>query len=200
MLGGSGREVTFFARLMLARSSSATRPAAHRLGAPHGPLLPGDFYVAIGCRLRLISSTSRSSPAGAPSGCGSRGRRWRRSCLPLPRNVIAKPMVGRPVLSTKMARAANVQKTHGMCRWHGVCDTPGHHDRSGDLGGSADGGAGRGASAPSAGGPPPPDAASTRVDAHFRYSASFSRRWRVKLLSAWDPSPVPPRGTSAPSP
>jgi hypothetical protein len=76
--------------------------------------------------------------------------------------------VGRPVRSNKTARVTKFQKNRGMCRWHGVCGTPGHHDRSGDLGGSAGGGAGSSASAPAAGGPPPPDAAPTSVGADFK--------------------------------
>jgi hypothetical protein len=38
--GRKWREVTFFALLMLARSSRAKRPAAHRLGAATSPLRP----------------------------------------------------------------------------------------------------------------------------------------------------------------
>jgi hypothetical protein len=77
-------------------------------------------------------------------------------------------MVGSPVLSTKMVRSAKFQKPHGMCRWHGVCGTPIHHDRSGDLGGSAGGGAASGAAAPTAGGASPSGTVYTSVEAHFR--------------------------------
>ena len=70
-----------------------------------------------------------------------------------------------------------------MGSWHGVCGTPGHHDRSGDLDGSAGGCAGSGASAPSAGGSPPPDAAYTSVAAHF--NSAMAARWAVSCSCGW---------------
>jgi hypothetical protein len=93
---------------------------------------------------------------------------------PLPRNVIAAPIMGRPCLSGKLARSAKFQQNQGMCRGHAVCTRPIHYDRSGGLGGSTGGGEVSGASAPSAGGAAPSDAGDTSVAARFRYSASFS--------------------------
>ena len=100
----------------------------------------------------------------------------------LSRNVIAAPMVGRPIVSAKVARAAKFQKNHGMGPWHGVCGTPGH-DRSNDLVGPAGGGEAGGASAPSAGGSPPPDAAYTSVAAHF--NSAMAARWAVSCSCGW---------------
>jgi len=102
---------------------------------------------------------------------------------PLSRNVIAEPMVGRPVLSDKTARVAKFPKTHGMCCWHGACGTPGHHDRSGDLGGSAGGGTVSGAAAPTAGVVSPSGTAYTSVEAHF--NSAMAARWAVSCSCRW---------------
>lgn len=102
---------------------------------------------------------------------------------PLSRNVITEPLVRRAVLSAKMARAAKFQKNHRMGRWHGVCDTPGHHDRLGDLDGSAGGGTGGGAAAPTAGGASPSSPAYTNVEAHL--NSAMAARWAMSCSCGW---------------
>ena len=92
---------------------------------------------------------------------------------PLPRNVIAAPIMGRPRLGGKIARSAKFQQNQGMCRGHALCTSPEQHDRSGGLGGSTGNGAVRGAAVPSAGGAAPPEASGSSAQAH---SGGFRRR------------------------
>jgi hypothetical protein len=91
--------------------------------------------------------------------------------------------VRRAALGAKMARAAKFHKKHGMGRWHGVCGTPDQHDRLGDLGGSAGGGVGSGAAAPTAEDASPSGPAYTSVEAHV--TSAMVARWAVSCSCGW---------------
>ena len=114
------------------------------------------------------SAGSLSSAAPRRRAARQGGRQQVRGMLDdphFPKSVIAQPMKGRPVLSSKMAGPAKCQQNQGMCRGHAVCTRPVYHDRSGGLGGSTGGGEVRGAPPPSAGRAAPPDAGDTSVAA-----------------------------------